>query len=158
MCGLPLVVARGCLTAVASLVAERSTGSRHTALTQQLQCAGSVVVVHRPSCSEAGGIFLDPGSNSYALHWQADPQPQHHQGSPLNISYEWNHTVHGLKEPACQCRRPKRQSFNPWVGKIPWKRKLQPTPVFLPGECHGQGSLVGYCAQGLKESDTTEVA
>ena len=38
------------------------------------------------------------------------------------------------KETACQCRRPKRLGFNPWVGKIPWRRKWQPTPVFLPGE------------------------
>jgi len=38
------------------------------------------------------------------------------------------------KEPACQCRRPKRCRFNPWVGKIPWRRAWQPTPVFLPGE------------------------
>ena len=42
------------------------------------------------------------------------------------------------------------------VVKIPWRRKWQPTPVFLPGESHGQRSLVGYCPQGHKESDTTE--
>ena len=36
-----------------------------------------------------------------------------------------------------------RQGFDPWVGKIPWSRKWQPTPVFLPGESHGQRSLVG---------------
>ena len=35
---------------------------------------------------------------------------------------------------ACQCRRHKRHGFNPWVGKIPWRKKWQPTPVFLPGE------------------------
>ena len=45
------------------------------------------------------------------------------------------------KEPACQCRRHKRCQFNPWVGKIPWRRTWQPTPVFLPGESHGWGSL-----------------
>ena len=39
--------------------------------------------------------------------------------------------------------------FNPWVGRIPWRRKWQPTPVFLPGECHGWRSLVGYSPQGL---------
>ena len=38
------------------------------------------------------------------------------------------------KEPACQCRRHKRHRFDPWVGKIPWRRASQPTPVFLPGE------------------------
>ena len=48
------------------------------------------------------------------------------------------------KESACQCRRHKRLRFDPWVRKIPWKRAQQPTPVFLPGESHGQRSLVGY--------------
>ena len=60
------------------------------------------------------------------------------------------------KEPACQCRKCKRSRFNPWVGKIPWRRKWQPTPVFLPGESHGQRSLVGYNPEGRKESDRTE--
>ena len=59
------------------------------------------------------------------------------------------------KEPACQCRRPKRPGFFPWVGTIPWRRKWQPTPVFLPGEFHGHGSLVGSNPWGRKESDTT---
>ena len=57
------------------------------------------------------------------------------------------------KESACQCRR---HGFSPWVWKIPWRRKWQPTPVFLPGEPHGQRSLVGYRPWGHKESDTTE--
>ena len=48
------------------------------------------------------------------------------------------------KESTCQCRRPWRLRFVPWVGKIPWRRKWQPTPVFLPGESHGQRSLAGY--------------
>ena len=47
--------------------------------------------------------------------------------------------------------------FDPWVGKIPWRREWQPTPVFLPGEFHGQRSLVGYSPWGRTESDTTEV-
>ena len=45
------------------------------------------------------------------------------------------------KEPICQCRRHKRHGFNPWVRKIPWRRKWQLTPVLLPGESHGQRSL-----------------
>ena len=40
--------------------------------------------------------------------------------------------------------------FNPWVSKIPWKRKWQPTPVFLPGKSHGQRSLAGYSPCGYK--------
>ena len=55
------------------------------------------------------------------------------------------------KEPACQRRRRKRCRFNPWVRKIPWRRKWQPTPIFLPGESHGQRSLVGYSPRGCKE-------
>ena len=60
------------------------------------------------------------------------------------------------KEPAYQYRRHKRCGFDPRVGKIPWKWAKQPTPVFLPGECHGQRSLVGCSPWGGKESDTVE--
>ena len=52
-----------------------------------------------------------------------------------------------------QCGRP---GFDPWVGKIPWRRKWQPIPIFLPGESHGWRSLVGYSPRGCKELDTTE--
>ena len=55
------------------------------------------------------------------------------------------------KEPTCQCRRHKRQGFDPWVEKLLWRRASQPTPVFLPGESHGQRSLAGYSAQGCTE-------
>ena len=46
------------------------------------------------------------------------------------------------KEPYQQCRRLKRLGFSLWVGMIPWRRAQQPTPIFLPGESHGQRSLV----------------
>ena len=52
-----------------------------------------------------------------------------------------------------QCRRPE---LEPWVRKIPWRKAWLPTLVFLPGEFHGQRSLVGYSLWGLKELDTTE--
>ena len=52
-----------------------------------------------------------------------------------------------------QCRKP---GFDPWVGKIPWRRKWQPTPVLLPGKSHGQRTLVGYSPWDHKESDMTE--
>ena len=52
-----------------------------------------------------------------------------------------------------QSRRPR---FNAWVGKILWSRRWQPTPVFLPGESHGQRSLAGCSPWGHEESDTTE--
>ena len=46
--------------------------------------------------------------------------------------------------------------FDPWVGKMPWRRKWQPTPVPLPGKSHRQRSLVGCSPRSRKESDTTE--
>ena len=49
-----------------------------------------------------------------------------------------------------------RDGFDTWVEKIPWRRAWQPTPVFLPGESHGQRSLAGHSSQGQKEQDTTE--
>ena len=62
------------------------------------------------------------------------------------------------KEPSCQYRRLKRCEFNPWVGKIPWSRKRQPTPVFMPGKVHGQRSLVDYSPWDRRKSDMTEHA
>ena len=61
------------------------------------------------------------------------------------------------KELACQCRRCKRHRFDPWVGKILWRREWQPTSVFLSGEFHGQRSLEGYSPWGCKELDMTKV-
>ena len=55
--------------------------------------------------------------------------------------------------PPRQCRR---CGFNPWVGKIPWRRKWQPTPVFLPGKSHGQRRLAGYGLWGSQKSGMTE--
>ena len=61
------------------------------------------------------------------------------------------------KEPACQCRRHKRRGFDPWVGTIPWRRKWQPTPVFLAGESHGQRSLKGYSPQSCKSTHLSSI-
>ena len=59
----------------------------------------------------------------------------------------------GGKESTCQCRR---REFDPWVRKIPWRRKWQPSPIFLPEKSCRQRSLAGYSPWGLRESDTTE--
>ena len=55
-------------------------------------------------------------------------------------------TLHAIQKPG----------WDPWIGKIPWRRKRQPTPVFLPGKFHGQRSLVGYSPWGRKELGMTE--
>ena len=59
--------------------------------------------------------------------------------------------AHG-KESTCQCRTPE---LNPCITKTPWRRKWQPTPVFLPGESQGQRSLVGYSPWGHRDTDMT---
>ena len=55
-----------------------------------------------------------------------------------------------------ESRRHRRCGFDPWVRKIPWRRKWQPAPVFLPGKPHGHRSLAGYSPKGRKESDMTK--
>ena len=63
-----------------------------------------------------------------------------------------------VKNPPTNVGRCKMHGFDPRVGKIPWRRAQQPTPVFLPGESHGQRSLMGYIPWGYRESDMTKVA
>ena len=60
------------------------------------------------------------------------------------------------KESVCQCKRYWRHGFDCWIGKFPWRRKWQPTLVFLSGKSHGQRSLVGYSLWDCAESDRTE--
>ena len=67
-------------------------------------------------------------------------------------SFTWLPRKHSGKQSACQCRRHKRHEFDPWVRKIPWSRKWQPDPVFLPGKFHGPSRLGGYSPWGCKES------
>ena len=71
-------------------------------------------------------------------------------------SLSW--TVLFLNQVALVLRNPpanRRDEFNPWVRKIPWRRKWQPTPIFLPGKSHGQRSPVAT-VHGVTELDTTE--
>ena len=60
-----------------------------------------------------------------------------------------------VEESAGQCRR---WGLEPWFGKIPWRRKWQPTPAFLRGESHGQRSVAGYSPWGCTALDTPEHA
>ena len=88
-------------------------------------------------------ILFPPGGERWETCWLVEQS----EGSPGSASD---------KEPACQCRRHNRCEFNSWVGKIPWMRAQQPTPVLLPGESHGQRSLAGRSPYGHMELDTTE--
>ena len=64
----------------------------------------------------------------------------------------WRRAQLSGKEPACQR---KRLRFYPWIRKIPWRRAQQPTPVFLPGESHGQKSLARYSPWGHRRAGHT---
>ena len=70
------------------------------------------------------------------------------EGIGYPLQYSWASLVAQLVKNRLQCRRPR---FDPWVGKMPWRRERLPTPVFWPGEFHGL-----YNPWGHKELDTTE--
>ena len=93
--------------------------------------------------------------NSCTFYWQENKELWciHYMVVKIRVS-----KVAGAngEEPVCQRRRHKRHRSDPWVGKILWRRKRQPTPVFLPGDSHRQRSLVGYSLWHHKESDMTE--
>ena len=74
------------------------------------------------------------------------------------LLYLWDSQMAQSWRVCLQCRWHSRRGFNPWVRKVPWRRKRQPTPVFLPGKSHGQRILAGYSPWGPRESDTTEQA
>ena len=106
-------------------------------------------------------IIPTQGSNPHLLcllHWQAGALPLAPPGKPVSVCM-LVYIACGLsrwlsgKEYTCQCRR---HRFDPWVGKIQWRRKWQPIPVFLPEELHGQRSLAGYSPWGCKVLDTIE--
>ena len=73
--------------------------------------------------------------------------PEEEIGCPLQ--YSWTSMVAQMVRIHLHCRRP---GFDPWIGKIPWKREWLPTLVFLPGEIHGERDLVGYTVHGVAHS------
>ena len=72
------------------------------------------------------------------------------EGLGYPLQYSWASLLAHMVKNLPAMRRP---GFDPWAGKIPWRRAWQPTPVFLPGESQGQRSLVGYSSRGHKESE-----
>ena len=98
------------------------------------------------------------GTNGTSDMWWV-PQERWHNESPVlcccalwapHWAYLFKHIELIGKEPACQCRIYKRCRFDPWVRKVPWRRKWQPAPVCLSGKSHGQRSLVGYIHEVAK--------
>ena len=87
--------------------------------------------------------------------WQADSSPLDHQGSPPVCFYIYFRFVRATQKQLL-CYTLKYTVPSSSVGKIPWRRKWQPAPVFLPGKSHRQSGLAGYSPWGRKESDTTQ--
>ena len=102
--------------------------------------------------------FPRPGLNPCLLHWQADSYPLHHQGSPSLHFYKLVYAFRASLVAPMVKNLPTMQGtwFDPWVGKIPWRREWQPSSVLLPGKSHGRRSLVGCSPWDCEESDTTE--
>ena len=75
----------------------------------------------------------------------------------LSLVLDWDFLSGSVVKNSPAMQEMERHRFDPWVGKNPWRRAWQPTPVFLTGESYGQKSLLGYSPQGCKESDMTEV-
>ena len=103
------------------------------------------------------GSFVHGILQARILGWEPFPSPGYLPNPGIEPGFpplllETSLVAHTVKHLPTM-RRP---GFNPWVGRISWRRKWQPTPLFLPGESHGQRSLVGYSPWGHKELDTTE--
>ena len=97
---------------------------------------------------------LSPHVCTYVICYRAQFEfPESNSKFPLATYFMWASLVAQMVKnlPAIQ-----ETGFIPWVGKIPWRREWQPTPVFLPGESHGQRYVVGHPPWGCKESDLTE--
>ena len=124
------------------------------------RCTGESTSWRQPAMPKEGILAPNPSGGCLDFH------PGFPEVSWLYLQLGWVYWVlapmmgfpgdSSGKEAACQCRRHKRHRFDPWVGKIPWRREWQLTPVFLPGEFHVQRSLTDYSPLSHKELDTTE--
>ena len=106
-------------------------------------------IIYAPCYARSWGVAQCPSLILciFWAYWQAGG------GVLQQVLIKWLPRWLSGKESACKHRR---CGFDSWAGKIPWMRKWQPTPVFLPGKFHGQRRLKGCSPQGHKESDMPE--
>ena len=123
------------------------------ALEKEMATHSSVLAWRIPGTGEPGGL---PSMRSHRVgHDWSDLAAAAAAGTSLLCVVYLDDFSHGSdgKEICLQCGRP---GFNPWIGKLPWRKEWQPTPIFLPGEFHGQRTLAGYSPRCCKELDMTE--
>ena len=129
------------------MIISRSIASEHFEDSYQVLWGFPGDSVGKESTCSEGGLGSIPGLGR---------SPGTGNGNPLECSEIWLPRGCSGKESTWWCRRCKAHRLNPWVRKVPWRRKWQPTAVFSPRKFHGQRSLVAYSPWGRKESDTTE--
>ena len=112
--------------------------------------------VHHFLPQTKGGEILERASSKSFPHWKS--QGLSHQSLSKDSKYKYNSTsqVALRKEPSCQCRRPKRHGFDPWVRKIPWRRAWQPIQYSCLENPMDRGACQAIVHR-VTESDTTEV-
>ena len=108
------------------------------------------------SCSFLQGFFPTQGLNTGLQHCRWIIYHLSHQGSPCSSLGSFNIYLGFSGGSAIKyLLAMQKVGFDPWVRKIPWRRKWQPTPAFLPGESHGQRSLAGLQSMGLQKLGMT---
>ena len=141
-----------------SLVVSVKLHARNSLNLWKMSCAPRRMFLDAKGWRDQGVLWSPLWRELLGLQYQEDRKPR----SRFLIKLAESRFAEGFpdgtsgKEHTCQCRRHKRCRFDPCVGKIPWRRAWQLTPVFLPGESHGQRSLVGYGPSGHKELNMTQ--
>ena len=108
-----------------------------------------ILLKFRPSLPLAHKKAFSPPSPP-TLHTHTHTHTHTHRALLFTLTFKSNHLLpwwFNGRECACQCSR---HGLDPWVRKIPWRRKWQPTPVYLPGKSLGKRRLAGYCPWGHK--------
>ena len=125
-----------------------------TRSTIKMSQQGLIALCSQPFCDNISKTMPTQGSNRTPLFDVADQKKSGELHFVLGAKVQWG--LPSGKERILQCRRRKTDGFKPWIQKLPWRRAWQATPVFLPGESHGQRILQATQSIGLDTTEATE--